>query len=116
MESEEVMKYVPKVWGKEVWIVNCDKYCGKLLYLKAGAICSVHMHPIKQETFYTLDGQVALTVEGREHTLSTSSGPQTIHPGQKHFFRGITDATILEISTHHSEEDVVRYTSSQPKQ
>ena len=25
------IKYVPKGWGFEKWIVNCEEYCGKLL-------------------------------------------------------------------------------------
>ena len=112
MENKETMREVPKVWGKEVWIVNCDKYCGKLLHLDKGASSSMHMHPVKQETFYALEGQVALTIEGKSYMLNTFSRPETIYPGQKHEFWGITDAKILEISTHHSEEDVVRFTVS----
>ncbi len=27
------IKFVPKGWGFEKWIVNCEEYCGKLLYL-----------------------------------------------------------------------------------
>ena len=52
------MKEVKKVWGKEVWIANCPKYCGKLLYLDEGAVSSMHYHREKQETFYALSGQV----------------------------------------------------------
>ena len=47
-------KEVKKVWGKELWIVNCDKYCGKLLYLDKGATSSYHYHKEKQETFYVI--------------------------------------------------------------
>lgn len=110
------MKEVPKVWGREVWIVNCDEYCGKLLYLDKGAVSSIHYHKEKKETFYALSGQVGLMIAGEDYMLNPFSRPKTVYPGQKHQFVGITDATILEISTHHSEEDVVRLSVSQPKQ
>jgi len=112
MENKETLKEVPKVWGREVWIVNCDKYCSKFLHLNKDARSSLHMHPTKQETFLALEGQVSLTIEGRDYMLNPFSRPKTIYPGQKHSFWGITAAKILEISTHHSEEDTVRFTNS----
>ena len=30
------IKFVPKGWGFEKWIVNCEQYCGKLLYFVKG--------------------------------------------------------------------------------
>lgn len=109
---KETMKEVEKVWGKELIIVNCDKYCGKLLYLDKGAESSYHRHTNKQETFFCLQGQVALTIEGRDYMLNPFSRPKTIKPGQLHGFRGVTDSLILETSTCHEDRDVVRKTES----
>ena len=109
---KETLHTVEKVWGKEVWIVNNDKYCGKLLYLDKGAECSYHHHEQKQETFYALQGQVALTIEGKGYMLNPFSRPKTIMPGQNHSFMGLSKAVILEISTHHDDEDVVRLEES----
>lgn len=106
------MKEVPKVWGKEVIIVNCDKYCGKLLVLNMGAQSSIHYHGEKQETFYCLEGQVGLMIQGRDHMLNPFSRPKTIYPGQKHQFVGIISSIIIEVSTHHDDSDVVRLTES----
>ena len=107
---------IPKVWGHEKIIINCDKYCGKLLYLDKGACSSVHYHKKKQETFYALSGQSWLYLEGEEYMLNKFAGPKTVLPGQKHLFHGLSDdAVILEISTYHSEDDVVRLTDSKPK-
>ncbi len=100
---------VDKVWGYEEWLVNNDKYCGKLLHIDEGAKCSYHYHPIKQETFYCLGGRVELTVNGVEFLLEE---PYTINPNTPHSFYGITDAIILEVSTHHEEGDVVRLNES----
>ena len=54
------IKKVDKVWGSEEWIVNNDKYCGKILNLKKGFRGSVHHHKNKNETFYLLEGRVLL--------------------------------------------------------
>jgi len=109
---KENIKIVEKVWGNEEWIVNCDSYCGKLLRLNKGAASSLHYHKQKQETFYALEGQVALTIEGRDYMLNPYSRPKTIMPLEKHQFHGLTDAVILEISTYHDDTDVVRLTES----
>jgi hypothetical protein len=41
------IKFVPKGWGFEKWIVNCEEYCGKLLYFVKGKRCSWHYHELK---------------------------------------------------------------------
>ncbi len=111
MEKNEI-KRVEKAWGSEVWIVNCEEYCGKLLYLTKDAESSLHYHPKKKETFYCLQGQVGLQVNDRGYQLNPFARPKTIMPGEKHQFLGITDAVIMEISTHHDDKDVVRITES----
>ncbi len=100
---------VKKVWGYEEMLVNNDKYCSKLLHLDEGFICSYHYHPIKQETFIPLEGEVLLNVKGKEFMLTE---PYTINPNTPHSFYGVTDAVILEVSTPHSDEDVVRLNES----
>jgi len=106
------MKVVPKIWGREIWIVNELEYCAKFLHLNKDAQSSMHYHKTKKETFYCLKGQVALTIEGRDYMLNPWARPKTIEPEQTHIFYGITNAVILEISTHHSEDDVVRLSES----
>lgn len=107
------MKEVKKDWGKEIWIVNNELYCGKILVLNAGWTCSYHYHPIKTETFYCLHGQFILNVDGVETGIDSSSEPITITAGTPHSFRSRIGARILEISTRHSDEDVVRIKNSE---
>lgn len=52
------MLYVPKGWGYERWIVNNEKYCGKLLYFAKSRKCSFHYHKLKDETFYLQSGRI----------------------------------------------------------
>ncbi len=94
-------------------VVNNDLYCGKLLYIDKNAVSSYHYHNVKKETFYGLMGQVVLTVDNKDYMLNPFSRPKTINPGQFHMFRGITDGVVMEISTPHKEEDVVRETESE---
>ena len=116
MPQKEDIKEIPKVWGKEIWLVNCPEYCGKLLVIDKDAMSSWHYHKIKKETFYLLAGIVYLTVEDgdyyKSYYMSPSSRPKTIFPGEKHEFRALTKSIILEISTEHKEEDVVRLNES----
>lgn len=107
--ASESLKVVEKAWGHEEWIVNEDEYCGKFLHLNKGATCSYHYHPIKRETFRLIEGEVDLNVDGEQVRLR---GAITIRPGTPHQFTGITNAIILEVSSHHDDADVVRITES----
>lgn len=109
---KEKIKIVKKVWGEELWLVNSDKYCGKLLTISKGAESSYHYHKEKEETFYCLYGEVRLNIEGKDFTLTPHSCPMTIEPKEKHGFMGLIQSVVLEVSTHHDDSDVVRLTES----
>lgn len=110
--TKEMLKEVKKLWGRELWIVNCPEYCGKLLYLDRGAESSYHRHEKKRETFFCLEGTVGLTIEGKGYMLTPFARPKTVEPGVLHSFTGLTDAVILEVGTHHDDGDVIRLTES----
>ncbi|KKL28251.1 hypothetical protein LCGC14_2377010 [marine sediment metagenome] len=107
------MKQVKKVWGKESWVVNNREYCGKLLEVDKGAKSSFHRHRKKRETFYCLNGRVILTVKNEKHVLIPENDAVTIERGQWHKFIGYEDSMLLEVSTHHSDEDVERKSESE---
>src|SRR5689334_3155765 len=121
----EKFKTVDKVWGQEVWLVNNERYCAKLLHVNAGWQCSLHMHPIKKETFIVLDGGVCLEVaQGNTDSAPlvtkqiqlVSGESYTLEPNTFHRFFSYTDqpAVILEISSTHSDDDVIRLEDSKP--
>ena len=58
--SDSLVKHVPKGWGYEKWIVNNERYCGKLLFFESGKKCSWHYHKVKHETFYLHSGKIYL--------------------------------------------------------
>jgi mannose-6-phosphate isomerase-like protein (cupin superfamily) len=97
------------VWGKEEWIVNLGSagYCGKKLILNKGHQCSIHYHKEKDEVFYINKGIVLMIVDGEELLMKPNSRIR-IEPGTKHRFVGLTDSEIIEISSHHKEDDSYR--------
>jgi len=104
---------VPKLWGEERWIVNNQKYCAKLLLLKPGFRSSLHYHPVKDETFHILEGDCFLEI-GSQNSYLAPTETIRIQPGVKHCFwtANPQGCTILEISTPHSDQDVVRLVES----
>ena len=108
----EQIEIVDKVWGKEIVIVNNGLFCGKFLCYDEDAESSLHFHSKKTETFYGINGSVDLEIEGKIYSLNQFARPKTILPGEKHRIMAITEATILEVSTVHSDDDVTRLTES----
>lgn len=99
-------KEVPKVWGREIWIVN-RSYCGKILMLNKGFRCSMHHHKLKDETFYASKGKVLLEIGMKKHVMLPGDS-MLIKPYQKHRFTGLEDSEIIEFSTHHDDSDSYR--------
>lgn len=104
----------PKGWGKELWITNTDKYCGKILCFNKGKRCSWHYHEIKDEVFYLLNGLMEITVSEsndreKAETFFLKRG-ETFHvkTGLRHQMLAIEDSELLEVSTQHFEDDSIR--------
>ncbi len=110
-------KEVKKVWGSERWLVNTDGYCGKVMTLKEHFRCSIHKHPLKDETFYIAKGTVlverGLDLDSMASYVLSPGDHIRIVPGVWHRFTGLTDVEIIEISTHHEDSDSVRHTKSE---
>lgn len=107
------LKNVPKGWGKELWIVNNNKYCGKILEFKAGSKFSMHFHVKKEETFYVLNGKLNLyyfdLTNGELKNMELIPGDIIDIPQfNPHRLEALEDSTIIEFSTHHEDEDSYR--------
>jgi uncharacterized cupin superfamily protein len=113
MIKKEEFKYIEKVWGEEIWLVNNENYCAKYLVLDTGAETSYHYHKMKTETFCCVEGYATLRSEGKDYLMAPFTRPKTIEAKTPHKLIGHdVPCVILEVSTHHSEEDVVRLTES----
>lgn len=114
IERGPALKDVEKAWGNELWIANRNGYCGKLLYIMPYHRCSLHMHPVKAESFCCLTGTVYIDDgEGNGYNLRQYD---TVHVpvGSYHRFAnyGVEPALLVEFSTTHDDADVVRKTES----
>lgn len=102
-----------KGWGEEVWIVNNEKYCLKILQFYTGGKCSMHLHPLKTETWYIEYGRFRLhtinTENGQILTKDLESGDIVHVPDHTpHQLEAISRGSIIEVSTPHYESDSLR--------
>lgn len=109
------MKFVPKRWGYESWIVNNDQYCGKILFIKQGRYTSFHWHEKKDEVLYIQKGKMWMTYQSPDdsYPLWTELGVGSafhVDPFLKHQMEAIEDTLIFEVSTQHFDEDSFRDT------
>lgn len=104
----------PKGWGHELWFVNSNLYCGKILVFKDGKRCSWHFHKIKTESFYVLQGEFRILYSMEDDIQSANS--IVLNQGQifhvprlmRHQMIAIGDSQIIEVSTEHFESDSYR--------
>ena len=114
MKTSLPIKFVPKGWGFEKWIVNNEEYCGKLLYFVKGKRCSWHYHILKDEVFYVQSGKIL--VKYSEEDDIENVGQRIMGPGDNfHVYRGLRhqmialeDTELFEFSTQHFDSDSCR--------
>jgi mannose-6-phosphate isomerase len=103
---------VDKPWGYELIWALTDRYCGKVLFVRAGESLSLQFHREKDEWWYVLEGRAALELGAPGQTVLNSEivGPGAafhFEPGTVHRVTAVEDTRILEVSTPQLE-DVVR--------
>ena len=108
------IKFVPKGWGYEKWIVNNEEYCGKLLFLAKGKRCSWHYHVLKDETFYLQSGKILLRysddddIDCCEKTILQKGDKFHVYRGLRHQMLALEDTELFEFSTQHFDSDSKR--------
>jgi mannose-6-phosphate isomerase len=103
---------VDKPWGYELIWALTDRYCGKLLHLRAGEQLSLQFHNVKDESWLIWEGRAELELAraGDPVTKRELVGPGTafhFEPGTVHRLRAVEDTTVFEVSTPELD-DVVR--------
>ena len=112
--STQKIKFVPKGWGFEKWIVNSDEYCGKLLYFVKDRSCSWHYHKLKDEYFYVQKGKIKVFFGDcddikKANTCILNSGDNFhVYRGLRHKMMALEDTQLFEFSTTHYESDSYR--------
>jgi mannose-6-phosphate isomerase-like protein (cupin superfamily) len=109
--GREPVNVVPKGWGREVWIANNERYCGKILEIDQGKKCSLHFHKLKTESFFLCRGRIKVRIkESAESALieefELAAGEcMDIPPGLVHQMEAIEDSELFEFSTQHFDSD-----------
>tara|TARA_R100000008_G_C3528593_1_gene137989 strand:+ start:144 stop:485 length:342 start_codon:yes stop_codon:yes gene_type:complete len=105
------MKFVPKGWGFEKWIVNNEEYCGKLLYFVKGKRCSWHYHVLKDEVFYIQSGKILVKYSEKddinlaEEQILERGDNFHVYRGLRHQMIALEDTELFEFSTQHFDSD-----------
>ena len=103
---------VEKPWGYElIWALS-ETYCGKVLFVQAGAALSLQFHNLKDESWLVQSGRAKLELGevGQQvlHEEVVGAGAAfRYRPGTVHRVTALEDTTILEVSTPHLD-DIVR--------
>ena len=109
-----MVNFVSKGWGFEKWIVNCEEYCGKLLYFVKGKRCSWHYHKLKDEVFYVHSGKLLVKYSDRDdlnvaiEKILEPGDTFHIYRGLRHQMYALQDTELFEFSTQHFDEDSYR--------
>ena len=111
MNKTPEMKFVPKGWGHELWIINKPEYCGKLLFFEKGKRCSWHHHKIKDEVFYLQSGKLRVKfseyddIDLAEEVILEAGQNFYVYAGLRHQMIALEDSELFEFSTEHFDED-----------
>jgi mannose-6-phosphate isomerase-like protein (cupin superfamily) len=113
MSGRTDVRIVQKPWGHETIWAHTERYCGKVLHIKAGEALSVQYHERKDETIHLLSGEMIYRVgeqggELRDVRLVRGESFR-ITPGTVHQMEAVSDCDVLEVSTPELD-DVVRLT------
>ena len=75
--------------GKHTWLATSEETGGAFLLFEfvgeQGKVTPVHIHPASDETFYILDGEILLDLDGERRALSTG-GVVVVPRGVPHAF------------------------------
>jgi mannose-6-phosphate isomerase len=111
MTGLDPVRRVEKPWGYEIHFALTDRYCGKVLFVRAGEELSLQYHEAKDETLYLQAGRAEIVVGEQADDLALlpaePGDAYRIRPGTIHRLRAIEDSTFLEVSTPELD-DVVR--------
>lgn len=100
--------------GLMTWKVTADETDGAFLMfedqLDEGKVTPLHQHPAADETFYLLEGEILLDIEGEQRTLH-AGGVAMLPRGVPHAFKVTAPTRLLCVQTPGSGEAFYRLAS-----
>ena len=112
--AADPIKFVPKGWGYEKWLVNCEDYCGKILFFAKGRKCSWHYHLLKDEVFYIQKGAIEVIYSYQDNPeiadkiILVEGDKFHVPKGLRHQMFALKDTELFEFSTTHFDTDSIR--------
>ena len=99
---------IPKFNEYGAVIINCinREYCKKLIVQLPGQKHPMHFHPLKEETFQVLYGEMNVTIDGHPRRLFPGD-TCLVMPGVWHEFWSENGVIVEEVSTTHFNSDSV---------
>jgi mannose-6-phosphate isomerase len=109
--ADDIPRRVDKPWGSELIWALTDRYCGKIITIKAGSRLSLQYHVRKDEWIFVIGGRLLLELEDDVGELvSRELGPgDSAHVPvmRRHRYTGIDRVELIEVSSPEID-DVVR--------
>jgi quercetin dioxygenase-like cupin family protein len=101
--------------GLHTWLATSEETGGAFLLFEfvgeQGKVTPVHIHPVSDETFYILEGEILLDLEGERRKLTTG-GVVVVPRGVPHAFMVTSSQTrFLTIQTPGTDEAFYRLAS-----
>jgi len=91
-------------YGLVMFTIVNEEYCKKLLVLLPNQSHPAQYHKVKRETFHVINGDISLSLDGVESSLSVGD-VVTIEPNVIHIFSSKNGCIIEEISSNHKIND-----------
>ena len=105
------VRRVEKPWGYELVYAWTERYCGKIIFVRAGEALSLQFHRQKDETIYVQSGRVEFEIgdPGKpvDNEVVAPVHAFRLEPGTVHRRLALEDTILLEVSTPEAD-DVVR--------
>ncbi|MGY2876865.1 quercetin dioxygenase-like cupin family protein [Marmoricola sp. URHA0025 HA25] len=101
--------------GKLTWLATPDETGGEFFLTEfsgeAGKVTPLHIHPAAHETFYVVDGEIVLDLDGTKRPLATG-GIAVVPRGLPHAFMVTSaDLRMLILQTPGTDEAFYRMAS-----
>jgi quercetin dioxygenase-like cupin family protein len=101
--------------GAHTWLATAEETGGAFLLFEfagdQGKVTPIHIHPTSDETFYILDGEVLLDLDGKRRSLS-AGGVAVVPRGVPHAFMVASTTTrFLTLQTPGTDEAFYRLAS-----
>jgi mannose-6-phosphate isomerase len=104
---------IDKPWGHELILERNERFVVKRIFVADGQRTSLQSHELKREWVRVESGSVEVTMgddlDALDVHVFTAGDVYRVPPKLIHRVHGLGDATIFEVASPPSDEDIVRY-------